>query len=350
VRTENRPAGVMNPFRLMFALFLGLATLVFPKADVWAGETEIEIHAEQINTFAKGGSSPDFSGALEFRGGLVLTSSNKSFGGISSLILHGDGDCFLAASDWGFWFRGRILYENNRPAAIADAVMAPILDTDGKSSLRIDSESMATDGQWLYVGIERTHRILRFEYGKELFRTPGENVPVPPEIRNLPKNQSLEALVLVPKRFPLGGTLLALSESGLDSAGNIKAFLIGGPTPGKFVIKRRDAYDISDAALLPQGDILILERKYELNCGIMVRIRQIPLSEIKPDALVDGQIIFEADARYNIDNMEALSIHRSHSGDTILTMMSDDNLLPTQSTLLLQFALKDKSPMIGVRP
>jgi hypothetical protein len=342
VHTENRPAGVINSFRLTFALFLGLAMLAFPKAGVGAGETEIEIHAEQITAFAKGGSSPDLSGVLEFRGGLVLTSSDKSFGGISSLIVHDDGAHFIAASDWGFWFRGRILYKNNRPAGIGNAVMAPILDTDGKNSSRIDSESMATDGHWLYVGIERTHRILRFKYGEELFRAPGETVPVPPEIRDLPHNQSLEALVLVPKKFPLGGTLLAISERGLDSAGNIKAFLIGGPTPGKFAIKRRDAYDISDAAFLPQGDILILERKYELNRGMMMRIRRIPLSEIKPDASVDGPVVFEADARCNIDNMEALSVHRSRSGDTILTLMSDNNFLPTQPTLLLQFALKDK--------
>ena len=335
-------ARMMNSLRLMFALFLGLVMLCFPEADVLAGEEEIEIHAEQINAFEKEGSATDFTGALEFRGGLALTSSNKSFGGISSLIVDRDGVHFLAASDWGVWFRGRILYKDNRPAEIADVVMAPMLDTDGKPPPRIDSESMATDGRWLYVGIERTHRILRYKYDKNLFRAAGETVSVPPEIRDLPDNQSLEALVLVPKKFPLTGTLLALSESGLDSAGNLKAFLIGGPTPGKFTIKRRDAYDISDAAFLPQGDIIILERKYEPDRGMMMRIRRIPLSEIKPDALVDGPVIFEADARYNIDNMEALSVNRLRSGDIILTLMSDNNFSPTQRTLLLQFSLKDK--------
>lgn len=332
----------MNFLRLMFAVFLGLVVLYFPKADVSAGEEEIEIHAERINAFANEDSSADLSGALEFRGGLVLTSSNVSFGGISSLIVDRDGTHFIAASDWGFWFRGRILYENNRPAGIGDAVMAPMLDTDGKPPPRIDSESMATDGRWLYVGIERAHRILRYKYDKNLFHAPGETVPVPTEIRGLPDNQSLEALVLVPKKFPLAGTLLALSESGLDGAGNIKAFLIGGPTPGKFTIKRSDAYDISDAAFLPQGDIIILERKYEPDRGMMMRIRRIPLSEIRPDALVDGPVVFEADARYNIDNMEAISVHRSRSGDIILTLMSDNNFMPTQRTLLLQFALKYK--------
>jgi len=333
---------MMNSLRLIFAVFLSLAMLVSPKADVSAGEEEIEIHAERINAFAKEDSSTDLLGDLEFRGGLVLTSPNKSFGGISSLIVDRDGTHFIAASDWGIWFRGRILYENDSPAGIDDTVMAPILDTDGNPSPRIDSESMTTDGRWLYVGIERTHRILRYKYDKDLFRAPGETVPVPPEIRDLPDNQSLEALVLVPEEFPLVGTLLALSESDLDSAGNIKAFLIGGPTPGKFTIKRRDAYDISDAAFLPLGDIIILERKDELNRGMMMRIRRIPLSEIKPDALVDGPVVFEADARYNIDNMEALSIHRSRSGDIILTLISDNNFLPTQRTLLLQFSLKHR--------
>lgn len=326
----------------MFAVFLGLAMAIGPKADVSAGEKEIEIHAEQINAFAKEGSSADPTGELEFRGGLILTSPNRSFGGISSLIMYRDGVHFIAASDWGVWFRGRILYKDNRPAGIGDAVMAPMLDTDGKPPPRIDSESMATDGRWLYVGIERTQRILRYRYGKRLFSTPGEDVSVPSEILTLPDNQGLEALVLVPKKFLLGGTLLAISEQGLDNEGNIKAFLIGGPRPGRLTIKRTDSYDISDAVSLPQGDILILERKYEPDRGMMMRIRRIALSEIRPNALVDGPVIFEADGRYNIDNMEALSVHRSRSGDTILTLMSDNNFSPTQRTLLLQFSLKDK--------
>ncbi len=332
---------VMNSFRLLFAVFLCLAALAFPEDYAAAGEEKIEINAEQINTFVKEGPSPDLSGALEFRGGLALTSSNTSFGGISSLIMDRDDVHFLAASDWGIWFRGRIIYNDNRPAGIADVVMAPMLDTDGKPSPRIDSESMATDGRWLYVGIERTHRILRYKYGKRLFSATGETVAVPPEIRDLPDNQSLEALVLVPGKLALEGTLLAISESGLDSNGNLKAFLIGGPAPGRFAIKRRDAYDISDAAFLPEGDILILERKYEPDRGMMMRIQRIPLSEIRPDALAEGQVIFEADGRCNIDNMEALSVHRSNSGEMIITLISDNNLMPIQPTLLLQFSLKD---------
>ena len=42
-----------------------------------------------------------------------------------------------------------------------------------------------------------------------------------------------------------------------------------------------------------------------------------------------------------IDNMEALGVHRDGAGRTILTVMSDDNFNPLQRTLLLQFALTE---------
>jgi hypothetical protein len=37
--------------------------------------------------------------------------------------------------------------------------------------------------------------------------------------------------------------------------------------------------------------------------------------------------------------MEAIDAHRNASGETILTIISDDNFSPLQRTLLLRFAL-----------
>jgi hypothetical protein len=39
--------------------------------------------------------------------------------------------------------------------------------------------------------------------------------------------------------------------------------------------------------------------------------------------------------------MEGLSVHRSPSGETVLTLISDDNFSPLQRTLLLQFTLAE---------
>ena len=70
-------------------------------------------------------------------------------------------------------------------------------------------------------------------------------------------------------------------------------------------------------------------------------LRRIALADIKPGALVDGSVLFDADLGYEIDNMEGLSVHRSAGGETVLTLVSDDNFSTVQRTLLLQFVLAE---------
>jgi hypothetical protein len=170
----------------------------------------------------------------------------------------------------------------------------------------------------------------------------GQLLPVPPALRKLPPNKGIEGLLVVPKGLPLAGTLIALSERGLDEGGNILAWLLAGPSPGAFAIRRSDDFDISDAALLPSGDVLILERRFTWSTGIAIRIRKIALTAIKPGATVDGPAIFAADFGLQIDNMEGISVHRGADGETIVTLISDDNFSFLQRTLLLQFSYSDR--------
>ena len=282
-------------------------------------------------------------GALDYRGGVVLTSPSKDFGGISGLRLAPDGTSFIAVIDKGRWLKGRITYDGIAPSGIADVTMAPVLGPDGQPLSRrgwYDTEAIAGDGDTLYVGIERVNRIVRFD-AKAGVTARGQPVDAP-QIRDLLNNKGLEALAFVPRGLPLGGTLVALSEATLDADGNIVAFLIGGPSPGSFAVKRSADYDIGDAATLPGGDILILERKFSWLSGVAIRIRRLALAGIKPGATVDGPAIFEADFAYQIDNMEALAAHRTRDGATVLTLISDDNFSLIQRTLLLQFTLRDE--------
>jgi hypothetical protein len=135
--------------------------------------------------------------------------------------------------------------------------------------------------------------------------------------------------------------LVALSERGLDGGGNLIAFLVGGPSPGQFSVRRTDDFDISDAVILPSGGLLVLERKFSLFSGVGIRIRRIALSAIAPGALVDGPTVFTADLGQEIDNMEGIDAHVTPEGDTVLTMVSDDNFSMIQRTLLLQFTLME---------
>ena len=191
----------------------------------------------------------------------------------------------------------------------------------------------------LYVGIERANRILKFDFRQGGISSRGEEIAVPPALRKLPFNKGPEGLVFVPKGMPLEGTLIVVSERGLDASGNLVGFLIGGARPGQFAIRRTNDFDISDAALLPSGELLILERKFSMLSGVGIRIRKIPLRTIAPGAVVDGPSIFDADLGHEIDNMEGLDVHRNADGETVLTMISDDNFSLLQRTLLLQFTL-----------
>jgi hypothetical protein len=304
----------------------------------------IEIRSEPITAFDIRDHSRRQFGLLEFRGGLVLRSSSHHFGGISAIRLASDGAHFIALTDKGWWLRGRILYEGTRPSGIADAEMAPILGADGQPLAArgwYDTEAIAEDGGTLYLGIERVHQIVRFNYGKEGLLARGQPIALPPEMHTLPSNKGIEALVFLPKGLALAGTLIAISERGLDKAGNIIGFLIGGPSPGSFAVKRRSNYDITDAALLPGGDLLLLERRYSWGSGLAVRMRRVALGEIKPGAVVDGPVLFDADLGYEIDNLEGLSVNRSPGGETVLTLISDDNFSVVQRTLLLQFTLAE---------
>jgi hypothetical protein len=302
----------------------------------------IEVSARPLPAFDTRDRSHVRFGSLEYRSGLILTSAFHGFGGLSGIRLDAKGERFIAISDKGSWFTGRIVYKGREMTGLDDVEAAPMLGPDGKpitSRDWYDSESIALDGSFVYIGLERANQVLRFDFSKGFTRSSGEVVPTPPAVRKLPNNKGLEALVWVPKGLPLAGTLIAISERGLDANGNIIAFLVGGKTPGQFSVRRTDNFDVSDAVLLPSGDLLLLERKFSWVGGIGIRIRRVALASVAPGALIDGPAIFNADLGDEIDNMEGIDAHVTPEGDTVLTMVSDDNFSLIQRNLLLQFTL-----------
>jgi hypothetical protein len=301
----------------------------------------IEIRSQAIESFDPRDPARTQFGALAFRGGLVLDSPHRGFGGMSGLHVAPGGERFLSLTDKGYWLRGRIVYRDGRPIAIADAEIAPILGADGRPLSRrgwYDTEAIAEDNGVIYVPIERVNEIVRFDYAKDGLRARGRAIAVPPAMKKLPYNKSLECLAVAPKGTSLAGTLVAITEHGLDAHGNLLGFLIGR-RGGVFSLKRTDEFDVSDCAVTPRGDLLVLERRFSWTRGVAMRIRSVPMAAVKPGALVDGPDLIFADLGYQIDNMEGLSVHRAADGTLILTLISDDNFSALQRTVLLQFAL-----------
>lgn len=307
-----------------------------------AAPVSIDVNARPLASFDTRDRSHVRFGELEFRSGLILTSRFRGFGGLSGLRLDARGERFIAISDKGGWFTGRIVYKGREMTGLDDVEASPMLGPDSKpitSRGWFDTEAIALDGSLVYIGVERVNQVLRFDFAKGFTRVAGELIPLPPAARKLPYNKGIEALVVVPKGFALAGTLIAISERGLDAQGNITGFLIGGKTPGQFSVRRTDNFDVSDAVLLPSGGMLVLERKFSMLGGIGIRIRRVALASVVPGAVIDGPSIFEADLGSEIDNLEGIDAHVTPEGDTVITLVSDDNFSMIQRNLLLQFTL-----------
>ncbi|HXZ23015.1 MAG TPA: esterase-like activity of phytase family protein [Pseudolabrys sp.] len=328
---------------LFAALILVIGTFAIAEALRYvAAPTRVEIDAMPIASFDNRDPTRTRFGALEFRGGLALTSKNPAFGGISGIHVEPDGSHFIAVTDKGSWLRGNIIYRDGRPTGIADAEMAPILGADGKPLAThgwFDAESLTEHEGMLYIGIERVEQIVRFDYRRDGLQARGQPVKVPPDFKTFIYNKSLECLTVPPQGSPWAGELIAVTEQSLDSAGNLRSFVLGDKDIVRFSVKRSADFDASDCAVLPPGDLLLLERRFSPTNGIAMRIRRIPLNNIQAGGLVDGRTMIEADLAYQIDNMEGIAVHRDAQGETIITLVSDDNFSIIERNLLLQFAV-----------
>ncbi|MGE3144439.1 MAG: esterase-like activity of phytase family protein [Pseudorhodoplanes sp.] len=307
---------------------------------------KIEIAAQPFDSFEPREPSRRVFGSLEFRGGIELRSQSRDFGGLSAIRVLSDGAAFIAVTDKAQWLRGRILYRGSAPVGIADAEMAPMLGGNGRPITErgwYDSEALAAgDDGTLYVAFERVHQILRFNAARDRLAARGQAIALPLALASLPRNRGIDCLAVGPKATPLAGALIAVSEAGLDAEKNIRGFLIGGRAPGEFSVVRKDDFDITDCALTPANELLLLERFFSWRRGVSMRIRRVPLAGLAPGAVVDGPYQIVADMGFQIDNMEGLSVHRAADGALVLTLVSDDNFSILQRTLLLQFTLLEK--------
>jgi hypothetical protein len=206
-----------------------------------------------------------------------------------------------------------------------------------------DTESLAIAGGVAYVGVERTHEVLRFDWGRDGVMARARALPVPAEVKRLPSNRGLEAIGVAPPASPLAGAVVAIAERSDGPDAPTRGFILSGPSRGQFEFLRRDGFDVTDLAFLADGDMLVLERFYAPWRGVGMRIRRIDGHAIRPGALLDGPVLIDADLGFEIDNMEGLSLHRDGArGETVLTVISDDNFSSLQRTVLLEFALVEE--------
>lgn len=335
-RYEQAGAGVNFRNYLTF-----IVVFLLPPGSALARVVPVEVSATPIERFDATGRTR--IGAVEFRGGIVLSSDYDRFGGLSGMQLDGATNRLIALTDKGYWFSATLETEGDWPVGLTDAKMAPMLAEDGSRLATLgrgDTESLVLTPAGVAVGIERWQEIWLFPgtdplgaRGKSLFSFRG--------IAVLGSNEGIEALAMPPSGQP--ASLVVIAERDPKDPTILPGFLLSpleAPRlAGRFVIERIDEFNATDLALATDGMAYLLERRFDLLRGVSMRIRRFPISQAVDGARISGEVVIEAHRVGAIDNMEALAVTRNAAGETILTVMSDDNFSLLQRTVLLRFAV-----------
>jgi hypothetical protein len=267
-------------------------------------------------------------GRLLFLGAWKLTSNDPRFGGLSSL--HVEGDEAMAFSDAGWLAR----FPLPRGAGPVRGEVRELADGPAASRRKTgrDIESMAVFGNQVWLGFERRNAIWR--YDRRSWRA--ETGAAPPEMRRWPANRGAEAMVRLPD-----GRFLVFAEG--NGRGGPALLFAGDPAvAGTPVVVMRyqppAGYRTTDAALLPDGRILVLNRRFRLLEGVSAKLTLLA-GRLAPGAVLHAIEIADFHRPVTVDNMEGLSITRE-GGRTIVWLTSDDNYFPLQRTLLMKFALE----------
>src|SRR5690606_13789967 len=103
---------------------------------------------------------------------------------------------------------------------------------------------------------------------------------------------------------------------------------------------RSNGVNPTDCAFLPDGDLLVLERGFAF-LTFTVQLRRIPAEAVQPGTVMEGDVLLRASGG-EIDNFEGLGVRTLPDGEIRVTLVSDNNFLGFQRTLLLDFALPDQ--------
>lgn len=273
------------------------------------------------------------TGRLTFLGGVRLMSGDPAFGGFSSLSVAGSrftllsdaGDIvsFSMGADWV-------------PRA-ARFAMLPAGPGTGWEKRDRDSESMARDpaSGRIWVGFEGANAIWRYAPGF----AQAERVARPPAMRDWEANGGAESLALLPR----GGFVTISEVPPGESRRRVGVRFFGDPTLAprrgfRFSYVPSGGFDVSDAAALPNGDLLVLERRFTLPFTFAARLALVPRGTIRPGAVVRGQTVARLAKPLLVENFEGLAVAREGAA-TILWLATDNDQSRWRPSLLLKFRL-----------
>ena len=309
------------------------------------------------NVHLDAGDSGQLSvGVLQYQGGLMLSSNVGAFGGLSGLTLSPMGDRIIALTDQGDLFQARLVHNKaGWLEGLSEPTFHRLRGADSKHLTRRpdkrdqDAEAIGrlADGSYL-VSFEHRHRIMHY---KTLTGRP-TLFAMPPGLDQAPRNGGLEALTALPDgRILVMTEKLRVGDSGSGGSGgntkkNAGAYIgwlldANGKSLGEVYWPGLGIFRPTDLAALPNGDVLLLQRRYSVAGGPGMRLSLIPAARIKPGAQLLDIELAQLSLPQAVDNFEGLAAFPAKAGGWTIYILSDDNFNPLQRNLLLQFHLSE---------
>ncbi|MBH0237284.1 esterase-like activity of phytase family protein [Methylobrevis albus] len=345
-------AGLRRRRHGALALAWLLITATGVAAETLPAAQPVAIEARPISSFNIVGIGGTRLGALDFAGGFELTDADGRIGGLSSLVIDRDGARLVALSDDGIQLSATITRDAaGDPVGIGDGAVRPVAIAG-----RVAKRKSDLDAEGFDVGVVGGERraVVAFEGPARIGWAPAapggwvgplQLIDLPDDIGAFRVNKGLEALAIAPPGTALAGGFVTIAEAprrGVNTPGWIR--LADGRWRA-FGLVHRDGFDITDAAFLPGGDLLVLERLYGLPRGIGMRIRRLSSADLAAVAAgtargaLDGETLVEAGLAQQIDNMEGMTVWTDPAGRVRIGLVSDDNRSFLQRTLYLEFRL-----------
>jgi len=274
------------------------------------------------------------AGALTYLGGVQLSGPDPAFGGFSAMAV--SGDRFTLLSDGGNLVRFRMGADwQPRDLWFGDLPGGP--GTGWNKSER-DSESLALDpvSGRLWIAFESFNQIWRYDAALAV----AERGVTPPAMVRWGDNSGAEAMV----RLRDGGFIaIAERERPKRGRGRVALRFAGDPVevPNRgfvFTYVPPEGYDPSDMTELPDGRLIVLNRRVTLADWFTAKLVLVDPDEVKRGTVVVGREIATLAAPFTRDNFEAIAATRE-GRETILWLATDDNRELFEKSLLMKFRL-----------
>jgi hypothetical protein len=282
-------------------------------------------------------------GTLVYRGGFSIRSADPRFGGLSDLRVSPDGARLLAVSDCGRGLTAALTYgPDGRLAGLTDARLVDL-------GSELDAESLVSGPEGLEVGFEGRGGLRAYAL-EPAFGGRARRLPSPPGLAACARNGGLETMTAT-----ADARRLLVCEARRAASATVPAWVGRGETWAAREYPLHfdggwmgEPFRPTGAALLPGGDVLLVERRFPPAGARVVRLPRAALDGAGP---LQPAEVARMEAPLTLDNFEGVDARRDAvSGRTLVYLLSDDNgcakagatrLPGLQRTLLLMFALDE---------